>query len=1590
MESAESIIYKLVSEQKLSPQDATQLFNELDGNKKSTGNDIAVIGMSCRFPKADSIDEYWYNLKNGINCIDQFPAGRVKDALESASHISGDEEDIFLKGGYLLEVDKFDPGFFKISPQVAKWIEPSQRLFLVTAMEAIEDAGYTEKMISGTNTGVYVGIDHTYRQAYGENSNEKEFSSRTGSWTSILAGRVAYAFNLHGPTLVIDTACSAALVAIHTACKSIILGECDLAIAGGVNFLLAPTKDNNLEMVQSGDNTVRAFDKNANGTVWGEGIAAIMLKPLEKAIADNDNIYAVVKGGAINNDGASGAITAPNAEAQEDVLIKAWEDAGINPVTISYIEAHGTGTKLGDPVEIKGLANAFKHYTDKKQFCGIGSVKSSIGHLVGASGIASIIKVILSIKYGEIPASINFKEPNPYINFCDSPVFVNDKLREWKTDGSPRRAGVSAFAFSGTNCHLVLEEAPHLQRKMDEYKGMPSVITLSAKNEDSLPKLVAKYTEFIKGHPELLLEDICFTATTGRGHYNYRIAMLVNDYGDLVKKLERISTIDLRTLSNEGVYYGIVKVVSNSAGRIAPDEISEIEIQKASDESEVIVQKIMSSPHSEYAGLLSELCRLYIKGAEITWEKILKGSVAKRISLPGYIMKNTRCWVETNDPPYYVKKRTEEGKKSEEHPLLGVCLAENMFNITYQCELSSETHWVLSDHKIIQRNILPGTAYVEIAREACGKCFGEAEVELRDLIFLEPLMFSPWEAKQLQTLIIKKEAAQVEFIICSRLEDSWVKHAEGKACRMESKEHLEFDIAETRSRLGTVIDKSEVKEKTEVSEFGPRWNNIEEIHASSNEMLIKLALPKEFSSDTEKYGIHPALLDNVANMAIRLSDNKNYYLPFLYKSFKIYGKVPDIIYGYVKNKGQIIDGNEIIAFDILLVNSRGDVVGEIKDYTIKKVHLKDFRLNQSERYYETHWIEKGLVEKKASAGNSNILIFKDRQGVSDKLIRLLRNSGKRVIEVISGDRYEKVSNDSFVISGEEQDYYDLLAEIVNENVSQIVHMMTLSKQSHIQSMGMLNENQKLGTWSLFYLVRALVENRYNHLIDIVLLSEYANEVDGNEEWICPGNAAFFGLGKVVAQEYHNLKCRCIDIDENTSENILFHELDSGMGEYIAAFRNGLRYIEEFNKVKMDTKAERNFKVKSEGVYVISGGLGGIGLEIGKYLASKDNVNLCLINRSGLPPRDEWESIQKNDKDKKLNNRINAIIELENMGAYVQYYSANVSNEHELKSVFDDLREKFGRINGVFHCAGIAGDGFIIKKEKDEFERVLAPKIQGAWLLDKLTSQDDMDIFVLFSSIYTLIGGPGQSDYCAANSYLDSFTAYRNKLGRRTITINWPGWKEIGMAVEYGVSEISGIFKTISTENAIRAFDEMVNRDISRVFVGEFDYEAMNYLIDVLQVNFSDDVKDLLNKKINHIRATSGNSKKELADDVLITGKEESEFSENEKKLGKIWAHVLGLDEINTYTTFQDLGGDSIIASSLSKELENHFPGELNISDIFTYPSVNDMAKHLDRKMNQQEEVVGVFQDEDNIDSLLERLSKGDISVDTATKLFNIE
>ncbi|MRX56179.1 amino acid adenylation domain-containing protein [Bacillus idriensis] len=1549
--------------------------------------DIAVIGIDCKVAESQNSIEFWQHLRDGKDFIRPFPSKRKKDLL-SLFESGFIREDVQLnEGGFLEEINTFDYNFFQISPAEARLMDPNQRIFLESAWTAIEDAGYGGEKLSGSRTGVYVGYSNDFSDEYkrliAELAPSSISASIPGNIHSIIASRVAYLLNLKGPSMLIDTACSSSLVAVHLACRSLREGDCEYAIAGGMKITLLPVKQGKGGGlgVGSSDDRTRTFDNSSTGTGGGEGVVSVLLKPLKNAIKDNDHVYAIIKGSAVNNDGTTVGITAPNSLAGEDVIVRAWEDADIDPETISYIEAHGTGTKLGDPIEIDGIEKAFRQFTDRKQFCAIGSVKTNVGHLDNSAGIVGLLKAILALKNEEIPANLHFTNPNPEIQFIDSPVYVNDRLQNWETNGHPRRCGISSFGLSGTNCHMVLEEAPKMNEIQEELpekfkkqlipltsdsnkESKPhNLFTISAKSVSVLSIYIKKYRNYFKKMNPHSLEDICFTAGTGRGHYNYRISVICENVFDLIEKLEKIhpDILDwengLQELSSDHIYFGRHKVVSSHKQK-EPGELSIEDLKELNGNAQTRVENIAFELET-----IKAISKLYVLGANISWFDMYKGRDFKKVSIPTYPFERIRCWVDfENDALVHHNNKALMKTQEGAHPLVDACLAETEDQEIYITRFSSERHWVLREHVIMGNPIIPGTTYLEIAREVLKKYqLPGTSLELKDIQFISPLMVNNGEEIEVQT-VVQRNGKEFKFTILSKSnisqnpwEQNWVRHTKGQAVFVQNSNPSKINLEEIIKNCNSqeFLESEEQQEFIEAFDFGPRWKTLKKIHVGTDQVLAELELKEDHVNDLRQFVLHPALLDVAVGVASQSMGN-GLFLPLTYKKIRIHNSLPGNFYSYIKKRNRAKESGEVLTVDIQIFDTDGSLLLEIEDYSVKRVHqaeMKFSKFTEEHKYHRVVWkaieshspsitsVLNEYTENKACA-----IVFSDESNLSKSTYEQLISKGYEVIEVKQGEAFAELGSNLFTSSNSEED----LVRIIDSQHKKIEHVIYLwsCKPERNREIDNYSDSKNLeqNIIGLFNLSKILGNKKIT--CDLTVIAKQAYEVTGEENTIYPENASIFGLVKVINQENVNISCYCIDVDDKTDSLQINHEIELKERRFLIALRENTRYIEQIERFDLAKKEDDTASIvlKNRGVYVITGGTGGLGLEVGKWIAKSNKVTLVLISQTEMPPKREWDYILDSGENKRLIKKIENIKMLESLGATVDSFACDISNELGMTKVFSEVRKKYKEINGVIHAAGIAGDGLIALKDQNSFTRVLSPKINGLNLIEKLTTNDSLDFLILFSSITSFIGGVGQSDYAAANAYLDSFSTLRNRKGKRTISINWAAWKETGMALDYDVNFDEALFKPLMNNEAKVAFENVLLNPQSNLIVGEIHYAYVANLENTLPMELSEDIKISLNK---HRRFLNTNILDSSPKSIEIMGRPSGEYSNTEKIVGEIWAEVLGFNKINIFDDFYELGGDSLIASNIVSKINQKISDNSDISDIFNYLTIEELARNID-------------------------------------------
>ena len=935
--------------------------SELTKASKATvkSTDIAIIGMSGKFPKATNVAEYWKNLTEGKNCVEEVPERKWSiDELFS--------EDRSLKGktygkwlGAIDDEDKFDAYFFNISPLEAKKMDPQQRVFLEEVWKTFEDAGYAGEHLSETTCGVFVGVGQgDYFDRFKENEH-LDNHVLTGATTSILASRISYLLNLQGPAIAIDTACSSSLVAVHQACQSILSDDCEMAIAGGVNIMTTESMHimtSKAEML-SADGKCYSFDNKANGFVPGEAVGAILLKPLEKAIEDGDHIYGVIKGSGINQDGKTNGIMAPSANSQKRLIERIYDKYQIDPHSISYIETHGTGTKLGDPIEIKALKEVFIKDENEKDSCALGSVKTNIGHGLTAAGISSLIKVLLSLKYKKIPASINFNNLNEHINLGDSPFYVNDKLKDWenKTD-APRRAAMSSFGYSGTNAHVVIEE--YVQQKEEQkILQQETIFVFSAKNTTQLKEKATQFITFLENDSQSDLRSIAYTLLVGREEMNERLVIIAANKNQLKDTLKHY-------IQGQKGNYGTTNIRN--------------------------VSSTLTSKISETNSVLNDAAEKWLMGQKLSVSILLMDEVKpKRISLPTYPFEKERFWFERVSTKGVKKKLTTDAVE---------------WSFT---KIINENETYLIDHKVNGKKIVPGVAYLQFVMDSIYSKSGQLVNQFKSVKLLAPV-FVVDESVKINVKISQNEN-RFEYSITSIINGISELNAQGECWIEEEIKEKRINPEQLKSNFVNSVDKVQVYERfnTLGLNYGPSFRGIDKIWFNNKEALGFIHLPENATNS-----LFLGILDSCLQTCLGINfERLQLKLPYSIDRITLFEKFPSKIWSHAQKE---LDKHGKTVYNVKLYDEVGQCIADFKAVivlpipSVKKTNFEDIK--EGKFLYIPKWkrIKKDGVSENKIEGLHLIVGGNSDRDLAEGLKEFLERKGAYVLEV---DVLNEIPND---------------------------------------------------------------------------------------------------------------------------------------------------------------------------------------------------------------------------------------------------------------------------------------------------------------------------------------------------------------------------------------------------------------------------------------------------------------------------------------------------------------------------------------------------------------------------------------------------
>ncbi len=1529
----------------------------MSDEQQYTGLEIAVIGMAGRFPGAETIAEFWDNLLNEKESVSFFTDQELQEAGIPLKVINAPN---YVKaGGLLKDIGRFDAAFFGYTPKEASIMDPQMRQMHEVSWWALENAGYDPDRYKGL-IGFFAGAsEHFQWQALsvlsGLVKDVGEFDSFNLNSKDFIGQRISYKLNLRGPSMTINTACSTSLVAIHLACQSLLNGECDMALAGGVKATRLGKEGYFYiqGMIHSPEGRCRAFDADAKGIVGGDGVAMVVLKPLSQAQDDRDSIYAIVKGSAINNDGIRKVgFSASSVEGQAEVVRLALEAAEVEPESIGYIETHGTGTILGDPVEIEALRLAYQ--TDKKKYCAIGSAKTNIGHLDTAAGVTGFIKTVLTLHQGKIPASLHFNKPNPKIDFENSPFFVNTKLTEWSGNGTPRRAAVSSFGIGGTNAHAILEEAPPKETGSSKSPNQkPQLIVLSARSSEALDRLGGQFREFFAKNPETNLQDAAFTLQEGRKQMTVRRSWLASDCQHLVREMEKKPTGSRGTarapegaapvvflFSGQGSQYEEMALELYKTEKKFQEEMDRcVEILRrltGKDFKEIIYptqkdgeDKQPDINDTEYTQPLLFALEYALAQTLISWGirpyAMMGHSIGEFVAahLSGvFSLEEALAIVSTRGRSMQAMKPgsmlSVPLPAKELEALLPQCLSLAAVNSPDRCVVSGET-----DHIVAFQETLKGRG-IESRPLHTSHAFHSQMMEpmLEDFI----AAFEGIDLKE----------PQVPFI--SNVSGNWITKEDAVDPRYWAKQ------LRSAVRFSDGMELLLQKPKTVFLEVGPGKALTSFVnqhpHKTAGHTCINLIPHPQEKSDSSCY-----FLEKIGQAWMN-GVNVDWHA---FHGDSAPHRIPLPVYPFT---GQIFLFSQQTYSAIRKKMNRQPVLPKRSD-------IGDW-------FYQYTWKPKSLketVSKPSDAKqNDRRLLFLHEGEFESRLLHELRDSTRHPLTVVRpGKSYKQEGNVVTIDPSSAKDYDRLFAELKRQGAipAQIVHGWNVTDVGEAPvSPEELDDEQDLGLFSLLNIAQSMGRQRIKEDISIaVLANQVYSTADG--EFALPEKTTLLGAVKIIPVEYPHLTCRCIDIrpreftgDENDSSlRRLIADILMGDSDPFVAWRKEKRLIQQQIPMHLDEVSNQQLPFKTGGVYLVIGGFGGMGFSVSEFLAKTYKAKLVIIGRSPFPSKNEWKKrLNDTDEPEKTKQKIRSLLSFLEAGAEVSVYSADVTDSTAMRKIIKTTKEKYGLINGVIHAAGVIDFGGVIQKRSRKItEQYMDCKVRGTLVLDSLLRDEPLDFMIMFSSLGNQLYKRkfGQVSYNAANEFMDAFAGYKAaQSGIFSLAIEWDDWLEGGMtrnAIDMDFPEAQNLDYEgmipggLSNSEGVEVFRRAVGHGKPLNIICTRD------LFGVLQ-EAEAKVNATLNQGLEQVSASQPAA-------VLYQRPElgsafASPQSNVEVSLCSIWQEFFGIQKVGIDDDFFELGGDSLKALTIVPKIKEALKCQLDLSDIMLYPTIRQLAENL--------------------------------------------
>jgi len=1505
---------------------------------------VAIVGMAGRFPGAPDVEAFWGNLRGGVHSVVRLD----DEALAAAGTDPALQRDpAFVRVGGVLEgIDLFDAGFFGFNPREAEVLDPQHRLFLETAWEALENAGYGPGSVE-VPVGVYAGssasryLTHHVLPHPGVVDAVGALQVEIGNGKDFLASRAAYKLNLRGPALNVQTACSTGLVAVHVAARALAAGECDLAVAGGVGVRLHGGYLYTPSGILSPDGVCRAFDARASGTVVGSGVGLVVLKRLADALADGDTIRAVVRGTAINNDGAQKVgYTAPSVQGQAEVVADALAAAGVDPESVGFVEAHGSGTELGDPVEVAALTQAYGD-TERKQFCALGSVKTNVGHLDGAAGIAGLIKAVLALEHGEIPPTLHFTEPNPRIDFAASPFFVNPELRPWTRDGAaPRRAGVSSFGIGGTNAHAVLEEAPP-QRPSVSGRAW-HLLPLSARTPAALEAATDRLAAHLRAHPEQELADVAYTLQVGRRAFEHRRVLVARDPADAARALEarapdrlpgatapesgqRVAFL-FPGLGNQhpGMGRGVYEtepVYRETVDRCAeilrphlgmdlrdvlyPPETREegeapsggIDLRgmlgrAGHDEDE---DPLHSTLLAQTALFVTEyaLARLWMH-----WGVRPEAMIGH--SLGEYVAATVAGVFSLEDALMLVAERARLIDETPEGGMMGITLTEEEVvpllrdgvsigakNATTICVVSGPVAAVdalqaeMAVRGVFTRRLPARRAFHSPLMEPVAGRLAELLRRVR----LHPPKI-PFASNVTGTWITAEEATDPEY---------WTRHLVGMVRFSENVEAL----------------------------AGEDFRLLLEVGAGNTIGFLTLQLPVWGEQP-------PSLVVSLPHRFERSPDDAH-----------LLGAA-----GRMWAAGAPVDWNAVHAHERL-----------------RRVPLPTYPFERG-RYWLEPGAAAGLPEARGSAPGTRRpdpadwtylpawtraplaaqppvepaewLVLADGAGIGGRLAGRLESLGHTVVVAEAGDRFARVGDRGYTVRpGSAEDLAALRATLHAEGTRPrgIVHLWGIDPEGAAGAHA-FGRAQARGYATVAGLARTFAADASGGPVRLVVVTEGVRDVYGGEE-VHPGRATVLGACLALPHEHPHVACRTVDVrtgaggDERLVDQLL-DELLADVPDPAVALRGPWRWTLGYEAMRPREDAAG---LRAGGAYLFSGSMAGGADVLAEHLAGAPGTRIAVVVAPGFPEREAWDAVLASPSGGGADApTLRGIRAAEASGARTLLLRASPDDAPAMRAAVAEAHEAFGALHGVVHAAGLgagAAPSPLADAHPGAAAEELARVARELAALEEATAGIPLDFCLLQNSIFSVFGGAGLATATAAFVLLDTWAQRRTAAGGgRWTSVSWDRWIHGDDASGGAHAE-----RAILPGDGPRAFECVAAlAGEPRVVVSTHDLRSR---LDRLRApRAAPTVSDGATEPALHARPALGN-------EYLVP------TSEAEEILVGIWGELLGIREIGIRDSFFDLGGHSLLGVQVLARVREVFQVELPLRAVFEAPTIAELAGLID-------------------------------------------